>query len=449
MTQLHDGLTATGRPVSDAETDLLRRLHEGSLTEIEVAWSDPFGNAAGKRIPAPQFLDRARHGFAFCEAALGWNTDGTVIDGLRLTNWDGGYPDVHAIPDFSTFKPLPWRSGVGHVISDIVRPDGTPSLLDPRGVLRRVLARLAGLGYTAKVGVEFEFYLLEPDGSPIQADIKAYSLENANRLDPLLSDLYAILSAFTRLEGIQTEYGPGQVETNLVYTDALDAADDSARLKYAAKEVARKHGKVASFMPKPFSEHSGSSAHLHISLWQDGKPAFAPVDGAENDLTLFAIGGLLEHLPSITLFGAHSVNAYRRYTPDSFAPDTVNWSRDNRSAAVRSLVESPEGTRIELRTGASDSNPYWLVAAALAAVVAGIEARRQPPAAGQGNLYGKGSPLPESLGTALALAAQDDTILEILGADSVLDFVSIARSEWQAYTSHVSDWERQRYLTTS
>jgi glutamine synthetase len=157
MTQLHDGLTATGRPVSDAETELLRRLHEGSLTEIEVAWSDPFGNAAGKRIPAPQFLDRARHGFAFCEAALGWNTDGTVIDGLRLTNWDGGYPDVHAIPDFSTFKPLPWRAGVGHVISDIVRPDGTPSLLDPRGVLRRVLARLASLGYTARVGVEFEF----------------------------------------------------------------------------------------------------------------------------------------------------------------------------------------------------------------------------------------------------------------------------------------------------
>ena len=98
MTQLHDGLTATGRPVSDAETELLRQLHDGSLTEIEVAWSDPFGNAAGKRIPAQQFLDRARHGFAFCEAALGWNTDGTVIDGLRLTNWDGGYPDVHAIP---------------------------------------------------------------------------------------------------------------------------------------------------------------------------------------------------------------------------------------------------------------------------------------------------------------------------------------------------------------
>jgi len=450
VTQVHSGPAALAGAVSDAESELLRRLHDGSLTEIEVAWSDPFGHAAGKRIPAGQFLERARHGFAFCEAALGWNTDGTVIDSLRLTNWSGGYPDVRAVPDLSTFKPLPWRAGVGHVISDIVRPDGTPSLLDPRGVLRRVLARMASLGLTAKVGVEFEFYLLAPDGSPIQHDIHAYSLENANGLDPLISDLQETLGAFTRLEGVQTEYGPGQVETNLVFTDALAAADDSARLKYAAKEVARKHGKIATFMPKPFSDHSGSSAHLHISLWRDDEPAFAPVEGQENELTLLAIAGLIEHLPSITLFGAHSVNAYRRYTPDSFAPDTVNWSRDNRSAAVRSLVEeSPGATRIELRSGASDANPYWLVASALAAIIAGIEAGRRPPAAGSGNLYGKGSPLPESLGTALALAAQDDTILEILGPDSVLDFIAIARSEWQAYSGHVSDWERRRYLTSS
>jgi glutamine synthetase len=452
MTQIHDAVARVTTPaVSDAERELLSRLEDGSLSEIEVAWSDPFGHAAGKRIPAGQFLERARgSGFAFCEAALGWNSDATVIDSLRLTNWDGGYPDVYAVPDLSTFTRLPWRERVGHVISDIVSHDRSPSLLDPRGVLRRVLRRLAGLGYTAKVGVEFEFYLLAPDGAPIQTDIHAYSLENANALDPLITDLYETLGAFTRLEGIQTEYGPGQVETNLVYADALDAADDSARLKYAAKEVARKHGKLASFMPKPFSEHSGSSAHLHISLWQDGAPAFAAVDGSENDIALQAIAGLLEHLPSITLFGAHSVNAYRRFTPDSFAPDTVNWSRDNRSAAVRSLIDdSPEATRIELRTGASDANPYWLVASALAAIIAGLEAGRRPPAPAQGNLYGKGSPLPESLGTALALATQDDTILEILGADSVLDFASIARSEWLAYSSHVSDWERQRSLATS
>ncbi len=443
MTQVAD--------VSQNAEELRRAIADGTLTEIEVAWSDAFGHAAGKRIPAAQFLDRATGtGFAFCEAALGWNTDGTVIDSLRLTNWDGGYPDVYAVPDFSTFTRLPWRPRAGHVISDIVTHHRMPSLLDPRAVLRRVLSRLEALGYTAKIGVEFEFYLLEADGSPIIDAIQAYSLENANALDPLIADLYETLGSFTRLEGIQTEYGPGQVETNLVYTDALAAADDSARLKYAAKEVARRHGKVASFMPKPFSEHSGSSAHLHISLWQGNQPAFAAVGGSESQAARYAIAGLFEHLPSITLFGAHSVNAYRRFAPDTFAPDTVNWSRDNRSAAIRSLVETaPEASRIELRSGASDSNPYWLIASALAAVIAGLEARREPPAAATGNLYGKGASLPDSLGTAVALATQDDTILEILGAESVHDFATIARSEWQQYVGHVSDWERNRYLTTS
>jgi glutamine synthetase len=444
-------MTHTVEPVSAPERELRRRLDDGSLTEIEVAWSDPLGHAQGKRIPSSQFIGRALgSGFAFCEASLGWNTDGTVIDSLRLTNWDGGYPDVFAVPDLATFKPLPWRPRVGHVISDIVAHDRSPSLLDPRAVLKRVLARLASIGYTAKVGVELEFYLLNADGTPLQDDIHAYSLENANALEPLITDLYETLGAFICLEGIQTEYGPGQVETNLVYTDALQAADEAARLKYAAKEVARKHGKVASFMAKPFSEHSGSSAHLHISLWREGEPAFAADNGAESPVALCAIAGLLEHLPSITLFGAHSVNAYRRFTPDSFAPATVTWSRDNRSAAVRSLVEAePSANRIELRSGASDANPYWLVASALAAVIAGLEAGRKPPPAEQGNLYDKGVPLPESLGVALALATRDDTILEILGADSVLDFAAIARSEWVEYSSHVSDWERRRYLSSS
>ncbi|MCV7302855.1 glutamine synthetase [Mycobacterium barrassiae] len=440
------------RPTTSArERELRHALGDGSLTEIEVAWSDPFGHAQGKRIPASQFLSRALgSGFAFCEASLGWNTEGTVVESLELTNWAGGYPDVYAVPDLATYRPLPWRPLVGHVISDIVAHDRNPSPLDPRAVLKKVLARLASLGYTAKIGVEFELYLLNSDGSPFQDDIHAYSLENANALDPLLTDLYETLSAFTRLEGIQTEYGPGQIETNLVYTDALEAADDAVRLKYAAKEVARKHGKIASFMPKPFTEHSGSSQHLHISLWRDGQPAFAPTGGAENETALHAIAGLLEHLPSITLFGAHSVNAYRRFVPDSFAPATVTWSRDNRSAAVRSLVEAdPSASRIELRSGASDANPYWLIASALAAVIAGLEAKATPPRLEGGNLYSQGVPLPESLGVALELATRDDTIADILGAGSVRDFAALARSEWVEYSNEVSDWERRRYLARS
>ncbi|MUL47213.1 glutamine synthetase [Mycobacterium sp. CBMA293] len=441
--------------LSDAAIDqrhnvIVDQVTAGAIAEVEVAWSDQFGHPLGKRVPVDQFLQRAQAGFNFCDGALAWNASARVIESLQLTNWNTGYPDVFAVPDLDTFRELPWRPGVGHVISDIVTHDRTPSRLDPRGVLRRVIERLGALGYTAKVGAEFEFYLLDPDGSIFQDDVHTYSLQNANSLEPLLSELYSVLRSFTSLEGLLTEYGPGQVEANLVYSDALDAADNSARLKYAVKEVARRNGKLATFMPKPFAEYSGSSAHLHISLWRDGEPVFAGADGTESQVGLQAIAGLLEHLPSITLFGAHSVNAYRRYARGSFAPATVAWGRDNRTSSIRSLLEStPEASRIELRTGASDANPYWLIASALAAIVAGLEAKRHPPEPLTGNLYDVGVRLPESLGVAIALARSDDAILDILGADSVHDFAEIAQSEWDEYSSAVSDWEFQRYLANS
>ena len=112
MTYTVNSTSTEERVQSAPERELRNALDDGSLTEIEIAWSDPFGHAQGKRIPASQFLNRALGtGFAFCEASLGWNTDGTVIDSLRLTNWGGGYPDVYAVPDFSTYQPLPWRPG--------------------------------------------------------------------------------------------------------------------------------------------------------------------------------------------------------------------------------------------------------------------------------------------------------------------------------------------------
>ena len=136
---------------------------------------------------------------------------------------------------------------------------------------------------------------------------------------------------------------------NLRHTDPLTAADDAARLKYAAKEVARRHGKVATFMARPLAGESGSSAHVHVSLVRDGEPLFAPVDGRESEpRALHVIAGLLRHLPALALFGGHTVNADKRFEPGSWAPSTVTWRGDNRSAAIRSLLldaESPAGWR--------------------------------------------------------------------------------------------------------
>ena len=427
--------------------DLVGAVQRGDLDEVEVAWPDQAGHVLGKRIPAARFLDRALgDGFTFCDAALAWNVVGDVVDAVSFSNSRLGYPDAYAVPDLSTAKPVPWRPRTAQVIADIVDHHRRPLAASPRAVLRRVLDRLARLGFTARVGVELEFYLLREDGSVPQEALQCYSLEKANELDPGLSTITAGLRQFLPIEGLQTEYGPAQVEINLAHAPALTAADDAFRLRYAAKELARRAGLLATFMAKPFTDQSGSSAHLHLSLWRDGQPAFGPVDGAEGPAARHAIGGLLRHLPAIALFGAPTVNSYKRYRPGSFAPATASWSGDNRTAAVRSLLETPSASRVELRTPAADANPYWAIAAALAAVAAGLEAAVEPPAKRSGNLYDEGAVIPTDLGQAVAATRQDGVIQEILGTTAVADFAAVTESEWSAYQGEVTEWEVSRYL---
>ncbi|MQY02693.1 glutamine synthetase family protein [Actinomadura macrotermitis] len=421
-------------------------LEHGDLTEIEVAWPDQYGHVLGKRIPARRFLPRATgEGFPFCDAALAWNAVAEVQGDARLTNWGTGYPDVYAVPDPATFRRLPWRPGAAHVLADVVDHHRDPVRTSPRAVLRRVVDRLAALGYEARVGVELEFYVLNADGTPLQDGLHAYSLEKANELDPLLAEIGA-LEPFVPVEGVLTEYGPSQVEVNLAYREALGAADDAFRLRYAVKELARRNGLLATFMAKPFNGQSGSSAHLHVSLWRHGEPLFAPVDGRESDLATQAIAGVLRHLPGLTLFGAPTVNSYKRYEAESFAPTSATWGGDNRTGAVRSLVETPEASRFELRASSADANPYWAVAAVLAATVAGLEAGERPPARGAGDLYADARRLPATLGEAIAATRDDAVLAEILGKDAVHDYAVLAEAEWTAYTTEVTSWETDRYL---
>lgn len=295
--------------------------------------------------------------------------------------------------------------------------------------------------------MEVEFYLLDADGRHLADGVQCYSLQKANEMDPVFGALQDGLREFVDIEGGNTEYGPGQVEFNLNHAPPLEAADEAFRFKYAARELARRAGATATFMAKPFAGISGSSMHLHLSLWQGDEPLFDWSDGAEAELFRHAIGGVLTHLPGITLYGAPTVNSYKRFEPDSFAPTTVSWGLDNRTASVRSLLESPHATRLELRTGAADAEPHWAIASLLAAVTLGVEQGIDPGERGVGNLYGQGTQLPQTLDEAIRAAEADDGIVEILGTDAVHDYAAIARSEWRAFVTQVTDWDRDRYLT--
>ena len=250
-----------------------------------------------------------------------------------------------------------------------------------------------------------------------------------------------------RLEGGNVEYGPGQWEVNLAHDEALAAADQGVRLKYAIREVARRAGAKATFMAKPFNKLSGSSMHLHASLWKDGKPAFAPEDGAENPLMRASLGGLISHLPGIALYGSPSVNSYKRFELDSFAPVNVSWGGDNRTVSIRSLVESPNATRIELRTPASDANPYW-AAAAHADARWPSASRRAPTRASAARATSTASATAADARSATrSVAARADTrITELLGQTAVDDLLLLSEKEWLAFTTQVSAWDIDRYL---
>jgi glutamine synthetase len=441
------GDVAPARAAPAGASEITAAIEAGSVTDIEVAWADHLGHTLGKRLPAGGFLKRlASERVGFCDATLSWDVVATVHEGARLTDWHTGFPDLYAVPEPGTFRLLPWRRGGGQVLSDVVDHAGDLVRTAPRTVLRQVITRLAGLGYRAEVGVEIEFYLLDPVGQPLAGPVHCYSLEKLNELDPVLSQVTDGLAGYLPVEAVTSEYGPGQVEINIHHGDPLSAADDGFRLKYAVRALARAAGARATFMAKPFQGLSGSSMHLHVSLWRDGMPAFAPEAGAENPLMRGAIAGVVRHLPAITVFGAPTVNSYKRFEARSYAPATASWGGDNRTAAVRSLVEADTSTRIELRTPGADANPYWAVAGLLAAVAAGLEDGDETPGRGSGDLYSTGQPLPRTPAEAVELARADKRITDLLGDDAVHDYTLLVLRDWDAYLTTVTGWERDRYL---
>jgi glutamine synthetase len=434
-------------PVPSGREQITSAAADRSLSEIEVAWADQLGHTLGKRLPVAGFLDQAANErVGFCDATLSWDVVADVHEGARLTGWRTGFPDLYATPDLDTFRLLPWRPGAGQVLGDIVDHEGNPVRTAPRTVLRRVTERLAELGYHAEIGVEIEFFLLDPAAQPLATAVHCYSLEKLNELDPVLTSITEGLAGYLPVEAVTSEYGPGQLEINIRHRDPIGAADDAFRLKYALRALARAAGARVTFMAKPFQGLSGSSMHLHVSLWRDGEPAFVPDAGAENPLMRAAIAGVLRHLPAISVFGAPNINSYKRFEARSYAPVTATWGADNRTAAVRSLVESGPATRIELRTPGADANPYWSVAALLATVIAGIEDNEELAPRGSGDLYGAGQPLPRTPAEAVELARSDKRIAGLLGEDAVHDYTLLVQQDWLAYITTVTGWERDRYL---
>jgi glutamine synthetase len=420
---------------------VLRTIEERNIRFVRLWFTDVLGFLKSVAI-APAELENA------FDEGIGF--DGSAIEGFaRVTE-----SDMLAKPDPTTFSVLPWRTespGAARMFCDITMPDGTPSPADPRNVLRRILDKAAGMGYTCYTHPEIEFFLFksmpEVGVAPVPVDQGGYFDHT-----PAVVGHDFRRQAITLLEamGISVEFshhegGPGQQEIDLRDADALTTADNIMTFRHVIKEVAMDQGFHASFMPKPFTDHPGSGMHTHVSLFKGEENAFYDAKAQYNlsNVGRSFIAGILKHAPEITAITNQWVNSYKRLHGGGEAPAVINWGPSNRGALVRLPMYKPgkeNSTRIEFRSPDTACNPYLAYAVMLAAGLKGVEESYV--------LSDSNDPisLPTDLNEAILQMEKSTLVRETLG-EHVFEYVlRNKRAEWLDYSRQVSAYELDRYL---
>ncbi|GAA1821599.1 type III glutamate--ammonia ligase [Nesterenkonia flava] len=376
-------------------------------------------------------------------------------------------PDIMALPDAASFTPIPFiREGLAIVHCD-PHVEGKPWGYSPRVILKRLIAQAAEAGYEPHVGAEVEYFLLKRDGdgklcTADDADTAAQPCYDARGVTRMFGHLSAISEAMNFLGwgnyANDHEDGNGQFEQNFHYADALTTADRVVALRYIISMLAEERGMIATFMPKPFSDRTGSGLHLHISLTAKGKPSFPLGRTKKKDLNGLGlsdtayhfVGGLLEHASALQGLLAPTVNSYKRTgavsttSGASWAPRTATYGGNDRTHYIR----VPDEQRVELRGGDGSANPYLAVAAAVGAGLDGIARKLDPGTPGEKR--DDAPKLPLTLMDAVEALEADPVVLGVLGAvnpDVGPYYTQLKRQEFYDYHAQVSEWELERYLT--
>jgi glutamine synthetase len=432
------------KPVSRLET--APRPAESGVADggeyVLLGFPDMHGQIRGKALRPEAFAAAAREGTVMTDLLLGLDPTDTPITDYEQLGIRTGAGDLHMRVEEDTLRELSWLAGWRICLCTPTEwADGSPCELSSRDVLRRVLA---AVGYDTLAAIEYEVRLRDGDGRPLSSGI-SYSLGEISRFEAYIGRLGPALDALgVELSAIHTEAGPGLLELNVAARPALQAADESAYLKLAVKEVAASMGLQASFLAKTEPGEEGSSGHVHLSFWDDGDNAFA-ADGGRLES---AIAGVLDHLPAASLLLNPTVNSYKRLVPGWFAPTNVSWGEENRSCAVRAIRgQAPERARLECRRPGADANPYLAIAALVAAAGLGVERGDTPPEPVVGDACARDDlpPLPATLEAAIGAFEADAALRRALG-DAFSDYYLVSRRwELKAWQDAVSDWERERY----
>lgn len=435
---------------------VLEIVNEEKIEFIRVEFLDYAGLTRGRTIRPTQLMNAMESGVNFSTAIMSFDIFDEYIPNPAYGPNDG---DFFAIPDPSTFAILPYRKNTARMLCDLVDLNGDPWHGCPRGALKRLLNEVETLlGGKMNMAFEQEAYLLkEQDGELVPADNShCFSIEGADIQEDFIQEfVYSLENMGVETEQLSSEYGPGQLEINLKYTNALKAADDQVTFMHLYKQIARDKGLVGTLMPKPFADQPGSGLHVHISLFDEmGENLFEDsTDQRGLDMSEKAyhfIGGILNHGASLVAIGAPSVNSYKRMQPGSWAPAHICYGSANRSVLVR-IPEKRRTRRFEYRGADGTCNPYLLAACLVAAGLRGIQNRLDPgepiefdvAAASDFQLKENGIKwMPRSLDESINALAEDSVLAQTIGRSIWEEFIKIKRTEWNKYSRHVSNWER-------
>lgn len=439
-------------------------IERGEIDTVVMAFPDLFGRLVGKRTTGRFFLEHvADHGTENCDYLIACDIENNPVPGFRFASYDQGYGDMVARADWSAARVVPWVDRTALVICDVFNVDTGGLIVEaPRSILRAQVEAAAELGFRPMMASEIEFFLFDtpyaeahesgyrnvkPSGDWVQD----YHVLQTTRDEPVIGAIRRGLEAAgVPVEFTKGEAGRGQHEINLAYADAIDMADRNVLYKTAAKEIAAQHGRSVTFMAKYDFAETGSSCHVHSSLWSpDGsRPVF--VDESTNgDSVLFRhyLAGLLATAREFSLLWAPTINSYKRFQPGSWAPTGVAWGIDNRTLGFR-RVGHGSALRIESRVPGADANSYLAFAGVLAGGLYGIRHELPLEAEFTGNGYEATNlpRIPSSLIEAIELWRDSVIAREVFGDAVHHHILTMALAEWQAFNKTVTDWERRRYF---
>ena len=432
------------------------------IEAVQIMITDPSGVLRGKSVRREELGRIYDSGRQVAGSILGLDITGEDVDATGLV-WDTGDADMCARPIAGTLVRAPWLTApTGQLLLTMFDAKGAPAAADPRHALVRSVDSLASRGFTPVVACEIEFYLLreEPGGRLVPAGggraserqkIDAYSLQRLDDLAPLFNDVYVAARAQgLPAETLMSEYSPGQFEITLRHRpDALRAVDEAVMFKRVLRGVAQKHGLIACFMAKPFTQRAGSGLHVHMSLADEaGRNLFASDDPAGTPLLRHAIGGMKAVMAESMAVFAPNANSYRRFVSKSYAPIAPIWGINNRSVSLRVPAGPAESRHVEHRIAGADANLYLAVAAVLAAATQGIDGKLDPGPPIEGNGYAEpgDAVLPGSWRRALMLAERSPFLREALGAEFVKIFLAIKNQECARFSAEVSELDYAWYL---